>query len=220
MTNEVVPHSWPTKVSCLVFVEDMLLLNKYKFEIGFDTSSVNPILHDIAFEKVQIFFDILMNNAIIIGKSDFDNKTFDFKNNYIQLPDLLNDQTLGSTIFSKLSALVGEDLIIEYVKISSELGKNVRYTIDNNCPEIHTLLPDKEVWWEGKDIKSNPWWARPDTATYDMILNQEDLYEGDFSWEEHFEEEIKEAEQIGTKGTRFKIIKGGKDNKNEDKPSI
>lgn len=216
MTEDIIPHEWPTEVSCIVYVDDMLLTNNYRFKIGFDTSSMNPILHDIAFEKVQMFFDILMNNAIIISKVDFEGNDFAFKNNYIQLTDLLNDQSLGSMIFSKLSALVGEDLVIEYVKISSDLGKNIQYTINNNSPELPALLPDKEVWWENKEIKTQPWWCRPDTATYDKILEGDNIYVGEFDWNEHFEEDIKEAETMNTKASRFKIIKGGKDKNDND----
>ena len=210
MSDNIVPHSWSTKTSCLVFVEDMFLINNYKFEVGFDTSSINPVLNDIAFEKIQMFFDILMNNSIIISKSDFDANTFNFKNNYLKLPNLLNDQTLGCVVFSKLMSLVGEDLIIEYVRLSSELGKNIRYTIDNECPEIGSLLPDKAEWWDGTEIKSAPWWGRPDTATYDKVLEGDEIYIGEFNWNEHFEEELKEAENMNTKVHKFQIIKGGR----------
>lgn len=210
MTDEIIPHSWPTKVKSIIFVDNMLIVNSYKIKVGFDTSSINPILHDIAFEKVQMFFEILMNNSIIISKTDFNQMNLNYGNNYIELPDLLNDQTLGSVIFSKLSALVGEDLIIEYVKITSSLGKNICYTIDNDSPELHALLPDKEAWWDGKEIKSQPWWGRPDTATYDKLLEGDDIYIGDFDWNEHFEEDLKEAENMNTKASKFKIIKGGK----------
>lgn len=210
MTEEIVPHSWPTKVKSIIFVDNMLIVNTYKITVGFDTSSINPILHDIAFEKVQMFFEILMNNSIIISKTDFNKKNLEYDNNCIELPDLLNDQTLGSVIFSKLSALVGEDLIIEYIKITSSLGKNICYTIDNSSPELHALLPDKESWWDGKEIKSQPWWGRPDTATYDKLLEGDDIYVGEFDWNEHFEEDLKEAENMSAKSSKFKIIKGGK----------
>jgi len=210
MTDNIVPHSWSTKAKCIVFVDDLFLINEYDIEVGFDTSSINPILHDIAFEKVQMFFDILMNNSIIITKTDFNQHDFNFTNNYLELPDLLNDQTLGCVIFAKLSALVGEDLIIEYIKLSSELGKNIRYTIDNNSPEINALLPDKESWWDNKEITSGPWWLRPDPATYDKILEGDNIFVGDFDWNQHFEEDLKEAENMNTKAHRFKIIKGGR----------
>lgn len=208
MTDEIVPHVWSTEASCIIYVDDMLLINNYKIEIGFDTSSTNVILHDIAFEKIQMFFDVLLNNSIIIAQKDFKVKTFDFGNNYIELPNILNDQMLGSVIYAKLISLVGEDLIIDHVKISSDLGKGIRYTLNENSPEVATLLPSKQEWWDSDTVEYLPWWMRPDPATYDELLEEGKIFEGDFTWEEHFEEDLKEANKDDK--NRFKIIKGGK----------
>lgn len=210
MTDEIVPHSWSTELTCMIFVDDMILHNHYIIEVGFDTSSLDPTLHDIAFEKVEMFFDVLMNNAIIINKDQFLTQQIKYQNNYIELPNMLNDQTLGSAIFSKLLSLVGNDLIISYIKISSSLGKNIRYTININSPEVHSLLPGRAEWWDNDDIKFSPWWLRPDPATYDELLSPDTIYEGEFSWEEHFQEELEEVKKKDSKG-KFQIIKGGKD---------
>ncbi len=210
MTNEVVPHSWLTETDCMVYVEDMILQNHYKFEIGFDTCSANVTLHDIAFEKIEMFFEVLLANAVIICKDDFKEKKLNLKNNFVELPNMLNDQTLGSVIFSKLVSLVGEDLEIHYVKISSSLGKNIRYTIDLESPEIHSLLPGKAEWWDSDDIKFYPWWLRNDPATYDELIEGKDLYTGEFSWDDHFSEELEMLKNADAKG-KFQIIRGGKD---------
>lgn len=215
MNDEIIPHAWPTEFDCIVYVDDMLLVNNYKIEVGFDTSSMSPILHDIAFEKLQMFFDVLMSNCIIITKNDFNSKKVKLQNNYIELPELLNDQTLGSVIFSKLVAIVKNDLDIQYIKISSSLGKNIRYTINMNCPELHILLPNKDDWWEKEGVEYSPWWMRPDPSTYDVLLEGDKIYEGEFTWDEHFEEELEEVKKQDAKG-KFQIISGGKD---ETKPS-
>lgn len=210
MTNEIVPHAWLSEVDCMVYVEEMLLQNHYKFEVGFDTCSANIQLHDIAFEKIEMFFEILMSNCIIINQEDFKVKDFNFKNNYIELPNMLNDQTLGSVIFSKLVTLVDDDIEIHYVKITSSLGKNIRYTINLESPELHSLLPTKAEWWDSDDITFNPWWLRDDPATYDELLDVDKYYTGEFSWDEHFGEELEQLKTSDAKG-KFQIIRGGKD---------
>lgn len=215
MNDEIIPHVWPTEFDSIVFVDDMLIVNNYRVEVGFDTSSDNPLLHDVAFEKVQMFFDVLLNNSIIISKTEFNNKTTTLNNNYVELPNMLNDQTLGSVIFSKLISLTGKDLEIRYVKISSSLGKNIKYTIDMNCPELHLLLPSKDEWWDDKKINSFPWWLRSDSATYDEILDGDKIYQGEFNWDDHFESELEEVKNQNKKN-KFQIISGGKD---EIKPS-
>lgn len=209
MTDEIIPHVWPTEASCMIYVDNMLLQNNYKFEIGFDTSTANVVLHDIAFEKVQMLFDVLFNNSIIIAQKDFKEKTFEFGNNYFELPNMLNDQTLGSAIYAKLISLVGEDMIINYVKLSSSLGKGIIYTLNENSPEIHSLLPSKAEWWDNDKIEYQPWWLRADTATYDMLLEGDKIFSGDFNWEDHFEEELEELKKEESKG-KFQIIKGGR----------
>lgn len=208
MTDEIIPHVWPTQASCIIYVDNLLLINDYKFEIGFDTSTANPLLHDIAFEKIQMLFDVLLNNSVIISQKDFKEKTFNFENNYFELPNMMNDQTLGSVLYAKLISLVGEDMIINYVKISSSLGKNIVYTLNENSPEIHSLLPSKAEWWDSDEIQYLPWWMRPDPATYDLLIEGDKIFEGDFSWDDHFEEEMKELKKEG-KG-KFQIIKGGR----------
>jgi hypothetical protein len=211
MTLDIIPHSYPVESNILVYVDNMLLVNNYRFEIGFDTSTANPLLHDIAFEKIDLFFNAIFPNSIIITHEDFQKKTVKYNNNYVELYDMLNDQSLGSALFCKLTAMVGEDLDIIYLKISSSLGKRITYTINEAGPEIHTLLPNKDDWWENKEIKNQPWWMRPDPATYDEILEGDDIYKGEFTWEEHFQEDLEEAENISNPKNKFKIINGGKD---------
>lgn len=210
--QEIIPHYWKTKVNCMIYVDSMLLVNQYKIEIGFDTSTDNPILHDVAFEKIDIFFNILMNNCIIMNKNDYKQKTFNFLNNIIELDEMLNDQALGSVLYSKLVSCVGDHLDMQYLKISSTLGKNIFYTINGVSPELNVFLIPKEEWWGNKDIKFDPWWLRSDTATYDEIIETDKLYEGEFSWEEHFKEDIDNAKELENKPkSKFKIINGGKD---------
>ena len=149
MNDEIIPHAWQTKFNTLIFVDEMILHNHYIVEVGFDTSTTNYMLHDIAFEKIEMFFNVLLENGIIISQKDFESRP-DLKNNFIELPNMLNDQTFGSAIYAKLISLVGEDMSIVYIKISSSLGKEIVYTINDISPEYHTLLPSKEEWWDNE----------------------------------------------------------------------
>lgn len=219
MTEDIIPHSWKTDVNCIVYVDNMLITNHYNFEVGFDTSSTNPVLHDIAFEKVQMFFEVIMPNSVIMSSEEYEQKTLTTENNVIETPEFLNDQTIGCLVYSKLTSLVGGDMIIEYIKIMSNLGKGITYTINQNSPELHILLPSKNDWWGDADIKHLPWWLRNDSATHDEILEGNTLYSGEVNWDEYFESELEEASNIELQSdakNKFKIISGGKD---ETKPS-
>lgn len=209
MINNIIPHKWKTSNVCIIYVDNMLLTNRYEIAIGFDTSTENPLLHDIAFEKVQMLFEVIMNNSIIMSKVDFENMSHQHENNYIKLFDILNDQALGSVLFLKLMSLVGNDMLISYLQISSELGKYIKYTINSDSPELLCLIPKKEEWWDSNEIKFDPWWNRNDTATYDKILKENEIYQGEFKWEEQFEEDIEKAKSLDIK-SGFQIINGGK----------
>lgn len=208
------PHEWSTETHCMVFVNNGLLVNNFDIKVGFLPTVENSILNDMALDQVEIFFSLFMHNSIIMNKKDYEENVVITKleNNVIMIPDNPNDQTIGSLIFSKLVAIVGDNLDIEYVRLSSELGKNITYTIDAESPELEALLPSKSDWWEDDKVMFSPWWLRPDTATYDVLINRDEIYHGDIAWEEIFKDEIerlKESENK-TKG-KFKIINGGKD---------
>lgn len=209
------PHKWSTNVNSMVFVDDILLVNQYKFEIGFFSISENPILNDIALDQIDMFFSMLMSNALIVDKKDYDNSDFlkTMKNNKFMVHGKGNDQIVGSLVFLKLVNIVGDNLEIDHITITSELGKDICYAIGADSLEIEALVPKKEVWWENDRVKHQPWWNRSDSATYD-ILNDDKIYEGDFDWQDIFKDEFEEAKNYNkpsAKGKVFKLIPGGKD---------
>lgn len=208
--SDLEPHVWYTDVNCIVYVDDLLLTNNYQIEVGFYTSTPNPVLHDIAMEKVEVFFELLMKNCVIIRKEDYDREERNIANNWFMVYDLLNDQTVAAAIYSKLISIVGEDLDIQFLRLSSALGNNIRYTIVNESPELTVLLPDRESWWNDPHVKFDPWWLRSDTATYDRLINRDEIYEGEILWNDLFEEALVKAEEIDSKKNKFKIIPGGK----------
>lgn len=212
-----IPHKWSTTVNCMVFVDNLFLVNQYKFDVGFFSVSENPVLNDIALDQIDMFFSMLMYNSIIVDKKDYDDSMLlrELKNNKIMVPGKGNDQVVGSLVFLKLMNIVGENLDIDHITITSDLGKDICYTIGADSLEIEALVPKKELWWETDKVKEQPWWNRSDAATYD-ILTGDKIYTGDFEWRDIFKDEFKEAETfnkpaVAAKGKVFKIIPGGKD---------
>jgi len=210
------PHKWETNVNCMVFVDNIMLVNQYKFEIGFFSINPNPVLNDIGLDQIDMFFSMLMSNAVIVDKADYADSIIinDLKNNKIMVPGKGNDQVVGSLVFLKLLNIVGDNLEMDYVSITSELGKDICYTITANSLEIEALVPKKSEWWGDNKVKHQPWWNRPDSATYDLLTDG-NIYEGDFEWRDIFKEEFEEAEEFNkpppAKGKVFKLIPGGKD---------
>ena len=210
--STLTPHEMDNEISCMCLVDKNLLIHNMNVTVGFCTTNNNETLTGIAIEQIEIFFDILMNNSIIVDRETYTEELRNiFSNNVFMVPGKINDQMIGSLIFSKLNTIVRNVLEINFVRISSDLGKNMRYTIKENSPELDALLPNKKDYWEKK---SNPWWERPDPATYDCIL-EDGIYEGDFKWEDYFKEELAKAQREMSPKKRdfFRIIDGGKNEK-------
>jgi hypothetical protein len=189
----------------------MLAINHFDVSVGFHNTVENPVLNDIAFEQIELFFNTLMSNSILISKEDYENDALkDLENNIVMVPGKANDQTVGSQILLKLINIVGENLEIDHITISSVLGKDIEYTIDIESPELSVLLPTREEWWNDENVKFQPWWLRDDAATYDLLINRDEIFTGEFKWSDIFEEEMKEADSIDKVKGKFTIIDGGK----------
>jgi hypothetical protein len=210
-STDEISHRWSTSFSSMIYIDKMLAINYFDVSIGFFYTVENQALCDMAFEQVEMFFSILMSNVIMISKEDHDNDELkDFENNVFMVPGKANDQTIGSQIFLKLVNIVGENLSIEHITISSVLGKNIEYTIDMDSPELTKLLPTREEWWDDENVKFQPWWLRDDSATYDVLINRDEIYTGVFKWSDMFEKELEEAKIVDNAKNKFKIIDGGK----------
>lgn len=215
-TNSI-PQSITNKVSCMVYVDDKLLTNRFKIKIGFNTVNTNPVLNEIALDQIELFFKILMDDCIILSKDSYPALNNNLNNNIFMVHEKPNDQTIASMIFLKLSNIVDKNLEIDYVSLTSKLGNKICYTIDMNSPELDVLIPKKEIWWKDKSINSDPWWLRSDTATFDQLVNKDEIYTGEFKWEDLFKDDLEEADNFNksnksdklSKG-KFKIIPGGK----------
>jgi len=210
------PHEISIETPCMVFIDNTLLINMFSFKVGFLPTIENKTLTNIALEKIEMFFDLFVQNSIIIEKNnhqDFKN-LIKIDNNIIMCPDVPNDQTVGSLFYCKLLSIVGDDLSIEYLTLSSELGRNILYTFCEDSIELELLVLAHKAgaWWNDDSVNFLPWWHRADTATYDLLIDKEKYYQGDISWEEFFKDEIERLKQNQkTAKGKLKIITGGKD---------
>lgn len=211
-TDSLYAQEMSFETPCIVYADKALLTNTISVKIGFLPTTDNRLINLIAIEKIEIFFNLLVFNSVVVSKHE--HATFSgsikLENNFFTTPEIPNDQIIGGLIFSKLVAILDTDLEIKYIKISSDLGKNIVYTIDEESPEL-LFLPGKKDWWESETIDILPWWDRSDTATYDLITDDQ-YYRGNIVWKDFFKEELEKLEEVEkTAKGKFKIISGGKD---------
>jgi len=206
---DAVPHRWATTFSAMAYVEGMFLINHYDIEIGFLYTNEDVTLSEMAFDQIDLLFNLVLPNSIVSNKEEFEDLST-FQNNFFMVPDKINDQAIASQLFLKLISISGDNLSIEYITISSTLGKNIVFTIDLESPELEVLLPTKEKWWGNDAIEHAPWWLRNDSATYDMLTDTAELFTGPIEWKDVFKETLEEAEKKDGSKKRFHIIDGGK----------
>jgi hypothetical protein len=193
----------------MAYVEGMFLINHYDIEIGFLYTNEDVTLSEMAFDQIDLLFNLVLPNSIVSNKEEFEDLST-FQNNFFMVPDKINDQAIASQLFLKLISISGDNLSIEYITISSTLGKNIVFTIDLESPELEVLLPTKEKWWGNDAIEHAPWWLRNDSATYDMLTDTAELFTGPIEWKDVFKETLEEAEKKDGSKKRFHIIDGGK----------
>ena len=121
-STDAISHRWSTSFSSMIYIDKMFAINYFDVSVGFFYTVENEALCEIALEQIEIFFSILMNNAIIISKEEHDADALgELENNVFMVPGKTNDQTVGSQIFLKLVNVVGENLSIEHLTINSVL---------------------------------------------------------------------------------------------------
>jgi hypothetical protein len=210
-TKSLAPQVVTYKINSIVWMDSSLSINKFKIKIGFHVLNENPILNEIAIDQIDIFFKLLVENSIFMDKTTYDAMENPPSNNIFLTLDKADDQSIVSMIFLKLHSIVKNNLDIEFVSLSSKLGNNIRYSVDGESELPDIMLPKKAEWWGDEKIKFDPWWLRSDTATYDKLINDEEIYEGEFLWGELFKDEFSEAAKLTLPSKeKFKLIPGGK----------
>jgi hypothetical protein len=86
---------------------------------------------------------------------------------------------MAAVCFCKANSVLDSKIIINKLELSSWQGDGITYSVDKESPEL--LLLDQKDWFSAKFKKFDPWWLRPDTATYDQEYAK-GIYTGHFSW--------------------------------------
>jgi hypothetical protein len=205
------PTIFTTEAVNIAIVNDLMLVNNFHVEVGFFATQANQLLHQIAVDKVDIFFQMLVTDSLIISSDDYKKLSFNMLNNIIELPSTLGDQAIASVLFLKLLSIVGDDLDIHYLSLESSLGSGLKHTITSGSPELSMLVMSTSEWWKDKELavegNSKPWWLRSDAATVDYITDDGELFSGNFKWDDLFSDELA---QLKPKKKTLKVIPGGK----------
>jgi hypothetical protein len=116
---------------------------------------------------------------------------------------------MAAVCYCKANSILDSKIIIEKIALSSWQGDGITYTVDKDSREL--ILLDRPDWFSEEYSQFDPWWLRPDTATYDEELDK-GIYTGHFSWTNQ-RIVVDKQHQEHAKIFEFnpKVLDGGKD---------
>lgn len=209
--------SWCTEFKSIIIVDNELFHNIYKVKIG-----IRPVTDDLEeqtqyFDRLKFLYTYIVANTIITGRDEdlYKILAVETNNRFIELPRPPYDQIMAAVLFAKSNAILEGKIIVDSVELSSYQGDGISYTVTKEGSEIELLDVDK--WFSTKYNKFDPWWLRPDTATYDKELAK-GIYTGHFSWQDHNEHNEPKADPQHEENAKIfefnpRILDGGKGKK-------
>lgn len=131
-----------------VFYGDQLLMNNYRVSISATTNTLDNVINNIALERIKYFIHYELTNTVFINSTDVDQcrRLLDAGVKITTLPDEPVDQIVNIMLYSKLDAIVEDQLIINDIELSSDLGDNIVYFHGEG--ESLGPLSDKGWWME------------------------------------------------------------------------
>jgi hypothetical protein len=209
--------SWGTEFKSIIIVDNELFHNIYKVKIG-----IRPVTDDLEeqsqyFDRLKFLYTYIVANTVITGRDEdlYKILAVETNNRFIELPRPPYDQIMAAVLFAKSNAILEGKIIVDSLELSSYQGDGISYTVTKEGSEIELLDVDK--WFSTKYNKFDPWWLRPDTATYDKELAK-GIYTGHFSWQDHNEHNEPKADPQHEENAKIfefnpRILDGGKGKK-------
>ncbi|MAI85177.1 MAG: hypothetical protein CMM91_09650 [Rickettsiales bacterium] len=206
--------TWATKFKSIIIVDNELFQNEYDVQLEIKPTTSNLKTQSAYFERLKLLFENVFHNTITSYRSDplYQILRKSTMNRFIELPKPPYDQVMASVCFCKANAILDGKIHVKSLTLGSFQGDGIKYKVDKNAKEL-TLL-DVNEWFSEKYKKFDPWWLRPDTATYDNEMSK-GIYTGHFSWQEE-KKVVDKKHEDHAKIFEFnpRVLDGGK-NKNK-----
>jgi hypothetical protein len=203
--------TWKTKFKSIIVVDSELFSNEYKIEISLSTHTANLKEQTAYFERLKNLFEQVFANTITTWRDDklYPILKANTNNRFIELPKPPYDQIMAAVCFCKANSILDSKITINNISLSSWQGDGITYTVDKDSKEL--ILLDRPDWFSEKYNSFDPWWLRPDTATYDQELDK-GIYTGHFSWN-NSKIPVDTKHEYHAKIFEFqpKVLDGGKD---------
>ena len=203
--------SWKTKFKSIIIVDNELFPNEYSVELSLTPHTASLKEQTEYFDRLKNLFEQVFANTITAWREEklYQTLKISSRNRFIELPRPPYDQIMAAACFCKANSILESTITINHIALSSWQGDGITYTVDKNSREL--ILLDRPDWFTDKYKKFDPWWLRPDTATYDKEMDK-GIYTGHFSWNNQ-QIPVDKRHEEHAKIFEFnpKVLDGGKD---------
>ena len=203
--------SWKTKFKSIIIVDSELFANDYSVNLNISSHTADLKEQTIYFERLKNLFEQVFNNTITAWRGEPLHKILreTTNNRFIELPKAPYDQIMAAVCYCKANSILDSKILVNQIELSSWQGDGITYTVDKDSKEL--ILLDVQNWFSKKYSKFDPWWLRPDTATYDKELDK-GIYTGHFSWSnQKIPVDKKHEDHAKIFEFNAKVLDGGKD---------
>lgn len=166
--------TWPTKFSCVLMLDDMILPNDYTLTVSMLPSSIHSDSTIVGLKKIKTFITKYVHNATLISSAHvlFDKLTL-LNTNVIQMPHEPHDYFFASLLYRKLSNISNNYFDIVSISVDSSIGDRVQYQVTDSCITYDYILNENN-WWNQDSTQTNtfgkfPSWDDLDVSTTSRV---------------------------------------------------
>ena len=203
--------TWRTKYKSIIIVDGELFQNEYSVKLYLTPYTADLQEQTKYFDRLKNLFEQIFANTITTWRQEplYHLLKESSSNRFIELPKPPYDQIMAAVNFCKANTIMDGKILINKLELSSWQGDGITYSVDKDSKEL--LLLDTANWFSEKFANFDPWWLRPDTATYDQELDK-GIYTGHFSWTKN-KIPVDKRHEDHAKIFEFnpKVLDGGKD---------
>jgi|TARA_B100000085_G_scaffold269256_1_gene280511 hypothetical protein len=203
--------TWRTKYKSIIIVDGELFQNEYSVKLHLTPYTADLQEQTKYFDRLKNLFEQIFANTITTWRQEplYHLLKESSSNRFIELPKPPYDQIMAAVNFCKANTIMDGKILINKLELSSWQGDGITYSVDKDSKEL--LLLDTANWFSEKFANFDPWWLRPDTATYDQELDK-GIYTGHFSWTKN-KIPVDKRHEDHAKIFEFnpKVLDGGKD---------
>lgn len=142
---------YPLSFTAGIYYNKQMQMNNYVAKLYMMTNTPDGVANNVAFDRIKHFVYSELDSSIFISSEHDEQckKYLDAGLKVTTFPGDPVDQLVGIMLFSKLSAIMENRIIVGEVEISSSLGEGLIYIHGDN-ENIDDLNPP--AWWDSADL--------------------------------------------------------------------